>query len=66
MGKTNHRVNKDREEKLGEALAHKKRRKAHAQLDLFVEQYNHDTVDMYADEFFEIEEERFEKIRRHG
>lgn len=66
MGKTNHRVNKDREEKLGEAEAHKRRRKSNTRLEQVVEYYNHDDPQLIVDELFEFEEERFEKIRRHG
>lgn len=51
MGKTNHRVNKDREEKLGEAKAHKQRRGVKQELDRYMDYYHdpHAEIDL-ADE----------------
>lgn len=62
MSKTNHRVNKDRGEKLREAKAHKQRRnfkvKSHQLVDIYEE--NPEALDDFYDEEFETHE----KIKR--
>ena len=68
MGKTNHRVNKERTEKLGEAEAHKKRRGAKQKTQLLVESYSYfdDADRLYDDLMANDELETFEKIRRRN
>ena len=63
MSKTNHRINKDREEKLGESYAHKKRRNFKQQASEVVDIFDTDEdvlLDYLDDEQFET----VEKIRR--
>lgn len=65
MGKTNHRINKDRAEKLSEAAAHKQRRGAKQQVDRLVGAYvEYDDPDELYDDMEDEEIETFVKIRR--
>lgn len=65
MSKTNHRINKDREERRGEAPAHKVRRDMGLRLNDYIERYNHgDTLD--DEEFLEeaFSEDEYYKTQR--
>lgn len=63
MSKTNHRINKDREEKLSEPTAHKMRRNAKNRTNLIVDIYEEENVEELED-FLEEDLETFVKIRR--
>jgi hypothetical protein len=65
MSKTNHRVNRDREQKLRESEAHRLRRNLKSQADHLVGMI-HDLseIDEMEELFDEYEEDRFVKIRR--
>jgi hypothetical protein len=63
MSKTNHRVHKDREEKLGEAVAHKQRRGFKKKVSDLLDTYDPDDETVF--ELLEDEQfEPVEKIRR--
>lgn len=63
MSKTNHRINKDRGEKYGEAEAHKQRRGTKQKVSLLVDSYAEfddpdDIYDLLAEDTFEPFEKR--------
>ncbi len=63
MSKTNHRVNKDRHEKLGESMSHKRRRNFKIQSANLVDMYLDGDVD--PDELLdEVDWETHEKLRK--
>ena len=64
MSKTNHRVNKEREEKLGESKAHKKRRGFSRKASEFVEVFELQSEDVLYAYLDDEEFETVEKIRR--
>lgn len=64
MSKTNHRIHKDREEKLGESKAHKKRRGFTQKALQFVETVDLNNEDAVYDYLDDEEFETVEKIRR--
>lgn len=66
MSKTNHRINRDREEKLRESKAHAARRQFKNKVELLVDLYDHekDPDEIYEEVFDETEYESFVKIRR--
>lgn len=63
MSKTNHRVNKDREEKLPESYSHKSRREGRRKVDQILEQF-YDGDDLY--DYMDDSYEEIEKIRRRA
>lgn len=59
MSKTNHRINKDRGERLGESKAHRKRRDIHQKVKHIIELYDSDED---LEEIFDSDEwDRYEK-----
>ena len=64
MSKTNHRVNKDRGEKQGEAKAHRQRRNFKVKSNQLVDIYEDDPEALY-DEFYDEDAfETYEKMKR--
>jgi len=64
MSKTNHRVNKDRGEKLNEAKAHKKRRGFKMKVNELIDMYEDDPDSLYDEIYDEESFETYEKIKR--
>lgn len=62
MSKTNHRVNKDREEKLPESVSHKNRREIRKKVEHMVEQFYEEEDYDYLDDDYDP----FEKIKRRN
>lgn len=56
MSKTNHRINKDRGEKLGEAEAHRQRRGFKVKVNQVLDLYDDDPDDLFDSALYEDEE----------